>query len=56
MKKRVHSNDFKLMIVELKRSGISTKDISEEYDLNPSMVSRWCREYKAKEIFQYLKN
>ena len=48
MKKRVHSNDFKLMIVELKRSGISTKDISEEYDLNPSMVSRWCREYKAK--------
>ena len=48
MEKRVHSNDFKLMIVELKQSGISTKDISDEYDLNPSMVSRWCREYKAK--------
>ena len=48
MEKRIHSNDFKLMIVELKQSGISTKDISNEYDLNPSMVSRWCREYNAK--------
>ena len=48
MEKRIHSKDFKVMIVELKQSGMSTKDLSEDYDLNPSMISRWCREYKAK--------
>ena len=36
------------MIVELKQSGIPTKDLSNEYNLNPSMISRWFREYKAK--------
>ena len=48
MEKRVHSNEFKVMIVELKQSSVSTKNLSKEYDLNPSMISRWCREYKAK--------
>ena len=48
MEKRVHSTEFKTMIVELKQSGMSTKGLSDEYDLNPSMISRWCREYKAK--------
>ena len=47
MEKRVHSTEFKTMIVELKQSGMSTKDLSKEYDLNPSMISRWLREYKA---------
>jgi len=48
MKKRIHSNDFKVMIVELKQSGMAVQNLSKEYDLNPSMISRWCREYKAK--------
>ena len=48
MEKRVHTNEFKVMIVELKQSGMSTKDLAKEYDLNPSMISRWCREYKTK--------
>lgn len=48
MEKRIHSKDFKVMIIELKQSGMTTKDLSEDYDLNPSMISRWCREYKAK--------
>ena len=48
LKKRVHSIDFKVMIVELSQSGRSTKELSEEYDLNASMISRWCREYKSK--------
>ena len=48
MEKRFHSNEFKIMIVELKQSGMSSKNIGEEYNLNPSMISRWCREYKAK--------
>lgn len=48
MEKRFHSNEFKVMIVELKQSGMSTKQISTDYELNPSMISRWCREYKLK--------
>lgn len=48
MGKRVYSNDFKLIIVELKQSGIAIKTIRDEYDLNPSMISRWYREYKDK--------
>lgn len=48
MEKRIHSTEFKVMIVELKQSGMPTKDLSKEYSLNPSMISRWCREYKAK--------
>ena len=48
MEKRFHSNEFKTMIVELKQSGMPTKALSAEYDLNPSMISRWCREYKTK--------
>jgi len=48
MEKRFHSNEFKIMIVELRQSGMSTKSLSKEYDLNPSMISRWCREYKSK--------
>lgn len=44
MEKRFHSNEFKVMIVELKQSGMSTKQISTDYELNPSMISRWCRE------------
>jgi len=34
-----YENDFKVMIVELLKSGRSTKEISEEYDLNDSMIN-----------------
>ena len=39
MEKRVHSIEFKTMVVELKQSGMSTKELSDEYALNPSMIS-----------------
>jgi len=48
MAKRKHSNDFKVMIIELIKSGRSKKEISSEYDLNTSMISRWLREYDEK--------
>lgn len=41
-----YDNDFKVMIVELLKSGRSTKEISLEYDLNDSMIRRWRREYE----------
>ena len=48
MVKRVHSNDFKVMIVELLKSGQKTKEVSQEYNLDSSTVNRWRREYGAK--------
>ncbi len=43
-----YENDFKVMIVELLKSGRKAKEISDEYSLNDGMVRRWKREYEAK--------
>ena len=43
-----YDNDFKVMIVELLSSGRTTREISEEYDVEPSSVRRWRREFKEK--------
>lgn len=42
--RRTFSKEFKEMIVSLKESGISTKKISKDYDIDRSTVSRWVRE------------
>ena len=43
-----HDNEFKVMIVELLKSGSKPKQLGEEYGLNPGMISRWKREFTAK--------
>ena len=43
-----HDNEFKVMIVELLKSGIKAKQLGEEYGLNPGMISRWKREFSAR--------
>ena len=43
-----HDNEFKVMIVELLKSGSNPKQLGEEYGLNPGMISRWKREFTAK--------
>ena len=43
-----YDNDFKVLIVELLKSGRKVKEISDEYELNDSMLRRWRREYAAK--------
>ena len=43
-----YDNEFKVMIVELLKSGSKPKDIGKEYGLNPSMIGRWRREFVAK--------
>ena len=48
MVKQKYDNDFKVMIVELLKSGLKTKQVSDDYSLNISMISRWRREYAAK--------
>ena len=43
-----HNNEFKVMIVELLKSGSKAKEIGVEYGLNPGMISRWKREFSAR--------
>ena len=43
-----HNNEFKVMIVELLKSGIKPKQLGEEYGLNPGMISRWKREFSLR--------
>lgn len=48
MAKKTHTIDFKVMIVELLKSGRSLKELSSEYGLGSSMMGRWRREYNQK--------
>ena len=43
-----YENEFKVTIVELLLSGKKPKDLSDEYNLDQSMIRRWKREYEAK--------
>lgn len=43
-----YENDFKVLIVELVKSGRPAKEVGDEYDLNANMIRRWVREYEAK--------
>jgi transposase len=45
---KFYDNEFKTMIVELLNSGRKLKEMSDEYHLNESMLSRWKREYITK--------
>lgn len=43
-----YENDFKVLIVELVKSGRSAKEVGDEYGLNANMIRRWVREYEVK--------
>jgi transposase len=43
-----YENDFKVMVVELLKSGKKAKELSEEYSVNRSVINRWRREYESK--------
>ena len=48
MVRKKYDNEFKTMISELVISGIKTKQVSEDYELDQSMIRRWKREYLSK--------
>ena len=48
MAKHRYDNEFKVMIVELLKSGIKTRQISDEYGIEINMINRWRREYESK--------
>jgi transposase len=43
-----YENEFKVTIVELLLSGKKPKDLSDEYNLDQSMIRRWKRDYESK--------
>jgi transposase len=43
-----YKNDFKVMLVELLKSGRKAKSLSEEYGINDGIIRRWRREYESK--------
>ena len=45
MKTRKYNKEFKEMIVSLLNEGQSSTILAKEYDLNPSMINRWRREF-----------
>lgn len=42
-----YEKGFKIMISELLQSGQSVKVVSQEHDLNESMIRRWRKEYEG---------
>jgi transposase len=43
-----YENDFKVLLVELLKSGRSAKELSDEYGVDSGIIRRWRREYEAK--------
>ena len=43
-----YENDFKVMLVELLKSGRTASELSDEYTINSGIIRRWRREYEAK--------
>ena len=43
-----YSNDFKVTIVELLKSGRKLAELSKEYNLNDNTIRRWRREFDLK--------
>ena len=43
-----YDNDFKVILIELLRSGKTAKELSEEYSINSGIIRRWNREFTAK--------
>lgn len=43
-----YEDDFKVLIVELVKSGRPVREVSNEYGLHVSVINRWRRDYEAK--------
>ncbi|PSC77155.1 IS3 family transposase, partial [Mammaliicoccus sciuri] len=44
-KKRIFSKEFKKEVVDLYKSGKSQKELTEEFNLNSSVLYRWIKEH-----------
>jgi transposase len=47
MGRKHYNKDFKVMLVELLRSGVTAKQLGEEYNIHDSLIRRWNRELES---------
>lgn len=50
-KKQNYTDDFKIKIVELRKSGKSSAEIAREYQLAKSTVSKWVSDFNSTGSF-----
>ncbi|MCL2427057.1 MAG: transposase [Oscillospiraceae bacterium] len=55
-KPRYYTEEFKRKIVELKSSGKTISELSEEYGMSKAAVSNWCNQYKGSGSFKTADN
>jgi len=55
-KRRTFSPEFKLQMVQLFKNGKSRKDIIHEYNLTPSALDKWIKDYDKTGSFKYQDN
>ncbi len=49
MSKKPYDDDFKRMLVELNLSGISRKQVSQDYGIDERTLGRWKKQYSKSE-------
>lgn len=55
-KRRKFNQEFKLQMVQLYNNGKSRQDIITEYDLTPSSLDRWIKQYNNSGSFNHSDN
>ena len=49
MSKRKYENDFKVMLLDLLKSGKKVKELSSAYGIHESVIRRWKREFQERD-------
>lgn len=49
--RRVHTDEFKLQVVQLYEKGKPKSALCREYDLNESVLTRWIKQYQNSGTF-----
>lgn len=51
-KKRVFEESFKLEMVQLYNNGVSRSQLAKDYDLTPSALGKWIKQYNTTQSFK----
>lgn len=54
--RRVYEESFKLQMVQLIESGMRRKDVLEKYELTPSALDKWIKQYSNSKSFKVADN
>lgn len=55
-KRREYTEEFKLQIVQLYNNGANRIDLIKEYDLTPSTLGTWIKQYNTNKSFKAVDN